>query len=121
MPPKKIKRRGPKEQTGGLEAAGRVRSIPSIARDLPSEDLAGEMYCAANRLLTSHGFEHYEISSYARLPPGAPPAGGEDDGARLFCNSRIPFFFLEASRLTSNNSRLTSNKSNNTASWNIAI
>lgn len=89
--PKK-KRRGPREQTGGLEAAGRLRSIPSIARDLPSEDLAGEMYCAANRLLTSHGFEHYEISSYARLPPGAPPAGGEDDGARL-C-SHIAFFFL---------------------------
>lgn len=72
-------RRGPRDTGGG---GG------SFVRDLPSEDLAGDMYCAANSVLTSHGFEQYEISSYARLPPGAAAAGGEDDGARSPHRSR---------------------------------
>jgi coproporphyrinogen III oxidase-like Fe-S oxidoreductase len=61
---------------------------PGGLQALPSEELAGEMYCAAHSVLTLHGFEHYEISSYARLPPGAPAAGGEDDGARSRHRSR---------------------------------
>jgi len=72
-------RRGPRDKGRGPD---------SFVRDLPSEDLAGDMFCAANSVLTSHGFEHYEISSYARLPPGAPAAGGEDDGARSPHRSR---------------------------------
>lgn len=33
---------------------------------LPDEDAVAEMYLLANRLLTEHGFEQYEISNYAR-------------------------------------------------------
>ena len=60
----------------------------SVLRELPAEDVAGEMFCAAHAVLARHGFEHYEISSFARLPPGAPAAGGEDDGARSPHRSR---------------------------------
>jgi len=33
---------------------------------LPSDELAAEMYRTAQRLLTANGFEHYEISNYAK-------------------------------------------------------
>jgi oxygen-independent coproporphyrinogen-3 oxidase len=33
---------------------------------LPSDDLAAEMYRTAQRLLTTDGFHHYEISNYAK-------------------------------------------------------
>jgi len=82
-------RRGPRDSsTPGQGGGGGGAGWGSQVRDLPSDELAGEMYCAANRFLASHGFEHYEISSYARLPPGAAPAGGEDDGARSPHRSR---------------------------------
>lgn len=33
---------------------------------LPSDELAAEMYRTAQRVLTAHGFDHYEISNYAK-------------------------------------------------------
>lgn len=33
---------------------------------LPSQDLSAEMYCKASDVLRSSGYEHYEISNYAR-------------------------------------------------------
>ena len=36
---------------------------------LPSDEVAAEMYRTAQRLLTANGFEHYEISNYAK--PGS--------------------------------------------------
>lgn len=36
------------------------------SKPLPSDELAAEMYRTAQRLLTAHGFEHYEISNYAK-------------------------------------------------------
>lgn len=33
---------------------------------LPSDDLAADLYRAAQRILTAHGFHHYEISNYAQ-------------------------------------------------------
>lgn len=33
---------------------------------LPSDELTAEMYRTAHHLLTAHGFEHYEISNYAK-------------------------------------------------------
>ncbi|MDX2228568.1 MAG: radical SAM family heme chaperone HemW [Leptolyngbyaceae cyanobacterium bins.349] len=35
-------------------------------KPLPSDELAAEMYRTAQRLLTANGFEHYEISNYAK-------------------------------------------------------
>ncbi|TYQ23634.1 radical SAM family heme chaperone HemW [Pseudanabaena sp. UWO310] len=35
-------------------------------RPLPSESLTVEMYLAAHRLMTAKGYEHYEISNYAK-------------------------------------------------------
>lgn len=35
-------------------------------KPLPSDELAAEMYRAAQRTLTANGFEHYEISNYAK-------------------------------------------------------
>lgn len=36
-------------------------------KPLPSDELTAEMYRMAQSLLTTHGFEHYEISNYAKL------------------------------------------------------
>jgi oxygen-independent coproporphyrinogen-3 oxidase len=38
----------------------------SNSRLLPDEDLAAEMFEAADEFLTAHGYEHYEIANYAR-------------------------------------------------------
>lgn len=35
-------------------------------KPLPSDELAAEMYRTAQRILTANGFEHYEISNYAK-------------------------------------------------------
>jgi oxygen-independent coproporphyrinogen-3 oxidase len=35
-------------------------------KPLPSDELTAEMYRTSQRLLTTHGFEHYEISNYAK-------------------------------------------------------
>lgn len=39
---------------------------PEGSQLLPDEELAAEMFEAAGKLLTVHGYEHYEIANYAR-------------------------------------------------------
>ena len=81
------------------------------AGDVPSEDAVAEYYCAAMDLLRASGFDHYEISNFAR--PGrrsrhnqkywtnAPYFGfGADahsyDGERRWCNTDSVVAYVES-------------------------
>jgi len=53
-----------------------ARRFPDAGQNgRPSLDLAAELYAATHDELDARGFEHYEISSFARRPPQAPEPG----------------------------------------------
>ncbi len=69
----------PASSIGRSEDLRYISSRASSATTLPSEDLAHEMFLLVHDKLASAGYEHYEISNFAKIPPGPPFAkGGEN-------------------------------------------
>jgi oxygen-independent coproporphyrinogen-3 oxidase len=71
---------GPDSGGGGAGAAQRSsgRHMPLA---LPSDDESASMYRLASEFLRSRGYEHYEVSSYAKLVPLPISAGSALSGA----------------------------------------
>lgn len=70
---------GPKAAASGRGGKARA-SERSAGCGLPSEACAAELYRMASRALAAAGYEHYEVSSFARLSKGQTqgPAGNEE-------------------------------------------
>ena len=59
-----------------FDPSSNVNKSPMKLPSLPGENLAGDFYTLSHDFLTSRGYEHYEISNYAKL---ASPNPIDDD------------------------------------------